>query len=110
MSKKKKKDVHMIDMSARLNVKVVSATQEETIALQHELDEIEISVAKRMELYEKNLKNIISSVINEGLNSQTEKDSMYFIEKYEDYIENRNHNNIKNRLEQYKLYIEEQDD
>ena len=110
MQKKRKHKIHMVDMSGRLNLEIFPATIEEEEIFRLELTEIEISVEKRMSLYEKNLKEMIISVMSEPIVTTTEQDSLYFIEKYEEFIKNRNSNNIKNRLEQYQLYLKGQDD
>ena len=106
MPKRKKKDVTMIDMTARLNVKITPGTYEESINFQKELDEINILVEKRMQLYEQHLHTTISSIMNDEI-VVSYQDVKYFISTYEKMVENRNIENIKNRMEQYNMYLAE---
>ncbi len=106
MYKKRKKELNMVDMKARLHMKIIPGTPEESNILQKELDEINIAVEKRMQLYEKNLKDNIHSIMSGNVivsNDEVE----YFINTYQSMIENRNIDNIKNRLAEYNAYISE---
>lgn len=103
MHKKKK---NMIDMSPRLNVKIIPGTTKESSDLQRELDEINIIVEKKMQLYEEHLRTHIMSVISEEI-IVSNQDVEYFINTYQKMIENRNSDNIKNRMKQYRAYLTE---
>lgn len=109
MSKRKKKEIHMIDMTERINLRIVPGTSQEDELLDIEMNEIQYAVEQRMRLYEKNLKEMIITATSETLISTTEEDTKYFIETYSERFCGRNLDNIKNRIEQYKKYIEEQD-
>lgn len=109
MSKRRKKEMHFIDMSGHINLKIVPGTPQEDELLEKELAEIQYIVEQRMQIYEDNLKKMIIEATSETLITTTENDAKYFIEKYNKKFSGRNQENIKNRLEQYKLYIREQD-
>ena len=106
MYKKKKKERTMIDMRARLNIKIIPGTAKESSDLQKELDEINIIVEKRMQLYEEHLRTHIMSVMSEEI-IVSNRDVDYFINTYQKMIENRNIDNIKNRMKQYHAYLTE---
>lgn len=103
--KRKKNETHMVDMTARLQIKIVESTIEEEEELQRDLDEVSILVEQRMLEYEKNLQEMILAAISENIVNATQKDSDYFIEKYSKKFKGRNPDNIKNRIEQYELYL-----
>lgn len=109
MAKYKKREVHMIDMSERLKIKIVPGTDEEDKLWEEALKDIEQKIERRMQSYEKNLKEMIIAARSETYIEVTEDDSAYFIRKYSEKFIGRNPDNIKNRIEQYKLYINEQD-
>lgn len=109
MAKYKKEEVHMIDMSGRLNVKIIheeytSADEEEW---ENEIEEMEKKMEDRMRRYEENLKYLFASAIADTQKPQ--KDADYFIHEYGNKFIGRNPNNIKNRLQLYSKYLEKQD-
>lgn len=108
MSKKNKKQKKMIDMSARLNIKVVPATQEEILCLDKELNELSLNIENIMLEYENRLSNTIDNMLLNGLKFEKfeEKDSSYFINKYDEIFKKRSKDHIQNRLEHYMNYLE----
>lgn len=98
MAKKKKKKVVMIDMTSRLNIKIVESTEEEHLLLQRDLDEMEINIQKRMQRYEEEIRELILSVENSKIIPIDKRDSEYFISTYEKVFANRNADHIKNRI------------
>lgn len=105
MSKKKKQRIRMVDMSARLNIEIISTTDDnESQILENDLKEIEISVEKRMQLYETEIREMFLSIANESVIETPKHGSSYFIEKYEDMID-RNSNNIIRRMQLLKGYL-----
>lgn len=109
MPKKKKKENHMIDISGRINIKVVAATAEEIEHFEHELRDIEMSVEKRMKQYEEEINRMMIEATSADIITVTEEDALYFIETYEKIFVDRNSQNIINRLKQYLLCIKEQE-
>lgn len=109
MSKRKKKEIHMIDMTERINLRIVPGTSQEDELLDKEMDEIQYVVEQRMRVYEENLKEMIITATSETLISTTEEDAKYFIETYSERFCGRNLDNIKNRIEQYQRYLKEHD-
>lgn len=104
MSKKKKKDATIVDMSARLNVKILSTTSDEADILEKDLQEIEIIVEKRMQSYELEIREMILSTMNESIIVASERNSSYFIERYQDMID-RNNKNILKRMQTFQGYL-----
>lgn len=108
MYKKNKKPKKMIDMTARLNIKIVPATQAEITTLDKELNEMSSNIENIMLEYENRLnKSIDSMFLNDLTFEKYEgKDSSYFISKYDDMLKKRNKDHIQNRLEHYMNYLE----
>lgn len=106
MSKYKKKTVRMIDMSERLKIEIIH--EEYTLADQEEWEEetreIKRKLEENMKKYEENIKIIIDSTISGTKRYESSKDANYFIQKYGENISNKN--NIKNKTEFYKKYLE----
>lgn len=107
--RRKKEEIHIIDMNSRLHIKIVKSTIEEDNELQMDLDEVQKIVERKMFQYEQNLKRLINNALSDYVIDTTEKDADYFIQKYKEQFENRNPDNIRNRIEQYQRYIKEQD-
>lgn len=110
MPRYKKEEIHMIDMSSRLEVKIIheeytSADEEEW---ENEIEEMEEKMEEHIRRYERNLKLLFSSALSDT-QEVNEKDADYFIHKYSDKFIGRNPDNIKNRLKLYNKYLEEQD-
>lgn len=105
MSKKRKKDSKMIDMSFKCNIRIVSSSEEDDKTFYKELEELDISVEKRMERYEARIRATFQSALSEELITVTDHDSSYFINTYGSMIENRNDENIKKRIAQYQAYL-----
>lgn len=107
MARYKKEEIHMIDMSGRLEVKIIheeytSADEEEW---KNEIEEMDKKMEERMQKYEENLKQLFSSAISDT--QDPEKDADYFIHEYGDKFIGRNPDNIKNRLKLYNKYLEQ---
>ena len=93
MAKYKKQEVHMIDMSGRLKMKIVHEefTSEDELEWEREMEE--------------NLKRLLSSAMADTQKPQ--KDADYFIREYGNKFIGRNPDNIKNRLQLYNKYLEQ---
>lgn len=109
MTKYKKQEVHMIDMSGRLKMKIVHEefTSEDELEWEREMAEMNKKIEECMQKYEENLKNLFASAIADTQKPQ--KDADYFIHEYGNKFIGRNPNNIKNRLQLYSKYLEKQD-
>lgn len=100
MSKKKKKSARMIDMSARLNIEIIPSSAEEMIQLEKELDELTFNIQNKVNKYENSLYGSIEKILADKcyINIDEKKTSSYFIEKYEDMLEQRNIEHVKNKI------------
>lgn len=110
MAKYKKQEVHMIDMSGRLKVKIVHEefTLEDEKEWENEINETQKKLEERMKRYDEYIKSIFISAYSDSY-QPSDKDSDYFINEYSEKFIGRNSDNIKNRLELYRKYLEEQD-
>lgn len=106
----KKQEVHYIDMSSRLHIKIVESTIEEENELQEDLDELQRAIEERMRQYEESVKRLIMEACTEPIIDTTEEKANYFIEKYKEQFKNRNQDNVQNRFKQYQKYIDKMDD
>lgn len=109
MSRYKKEEIHMIDMSGRLKVKIIHEeyTSEDEKEWEDEIQEMNKKMEECMKRYEKNLKYLFTSAITDT--QMPQKDADYFIREYSDKFIGRNPNNIQNRLQLYKKYLKGQD-
>ena len=109
MRRYKKEEIHMIDMSGRLEMKIIHEeyTSKDEKEWEHEMLEMNEKMEERMRRYEENLKDLFASAIADT--QITQKDADYFIREYGDKFIGRNPDNIKNRLQLYDKYLEEQD-
>lgn len=107
MAKYKKQEVHMIDMSGRLKMKIVHEefTSEDELEWEREMEEMNEKMEEHMQRYEENLKRLFSSAMTDPQKSQ--KDADYFIHEYGERFIGRNPDNIKNRLRLYNKYLEQ---
>ena len=107
MAKYKKQEVHMIDMSGRLKMKIVHEefTSEDELEWECEMEEMQKKMEERMQRYEENLKRLFSSAMADTQKPQ--KDADYFIHEYSNKFIGRNPDNIKNRLQLYNKYLEQ---
>lgn len=107
MAKHKKQTVHMIDMSNRLNVKIVHEeyTLDDQKQWEEELKKIDKKNEERMKKYEEDFKLFIDSVISDT--SVPKKDADYFIREYKDKFDGRNQDHVKNRIDFYNKLLEE---
>lgn len=108
MAKYKKEEIHMIDMSGRLKMKIVHEefTSEDEEEWENEIIEMNKNIEDRMNRYENYIKMLFSSAISDE-NKPSEEDTDYFINKYSNKFIGRNPNNIKNRLQLYDKYLEQ---
>lgn len=109
MRKYKKEEIHRVDMSGRLQVKIIheeytSVDEEEW---EREIEEMNKKMEEHMKRYEENLKLLFLSALSDT--QKPEKDADYFIREYGDKFIGRNPDNIKNRLKLYNKYLKEQD-
>lgn len=110
MAKYKKEEIHMIDMSGRLKMKIVHEefTSEDEIEWEEEIKEMNRKMEDRMKRYEDNIKLLFTSTVSDS-NKLGEIDDDYFIHQYGDKFIGRNPDNIKNRIQLYNKYLKEQD-
>ena len=103
----KKQEVHMIDMSGRLKMKIVHEefTSEDELEWEREMEEMNKKMEECMQKYEENLKRLLSSAVADTQKPQ--KDADYFIREYGNKFIGRNPDNIKNRLQLYNKYLEQ---
>ena len=101
-----KEEEHLVDMSARLSIKIVESTIEEQDEFQRDLDEMYLKIEKQMEAYEDNLKRVIKTTMTNKVVSITEADDAY-IEKCKEEYRNRNIENIERRYRQIIKGLEE---
>lgn len=111
MAKYKKQEVHMVDMSGRLKMKIIHEefTSEDELEWECEMEEMNKKIEQRMLRYEQELRNLFISAANEPCINDSKRDDEYFIKTYGEKFIGRNPDNIKNRLELYNKYLEEQD-
>lgn len=109
MAKQKKQTVHMIDMSNRLNVKIIHEeyTSEDLLEWENEPKEMNQKMKERARKYHEYFQLLIDAAISDT--SIPEKDADYFINKYADKFSGRNQDNVKSRIEFYNKCLEEQD-
>lgn len=107
MRRYKKEEVHMIDMSSRLGIKIIHEeyTSEDEKEWELEMSEMNKKMEERMKRYEEDLKELFTSAIADTQKSQ--KDADYFIHEYGNKFIGRNPDNIKNRLQLYNKYLEQ---
>ena len=105
MAKYKKKIVHMVDMSDRLEMKIIHEeyTLADQIQWEEEIREINRKSEENIKKYEENIRIIIDSAISGTKRYRADKDADYFIQKYG---ENSNRNNIKDKDTFCKKYLE----
>lgn len=110
MARYRKEEIHMIDMSSRLEVKIIHEeyTSADEKEWESEIEEMQKKMEEHMRRYEKNLKHLFSSALSD-VQEVNEKDADYFIREYSDKFIGRNPDNIKNRLQLYNKYLKEQD-
>lgn len=107
MRRYKKEEVHMIDMSGRLEMKIIHEeyTSEDEKEWELEMLEMNRKMEERMKRYEEHLKYLFTSAVTDTQKPQ--KDADYFIHEYGNKFIGRNPDNIKNRLQLYNKYLEQ---
>lgn len=97
----------MIDMSGRLEMKIIHEeyTSEDEKEWEHEMLEMNEKMEERMKRYEENLKYLFTSAMAD--NQKPQKDADYFIREYGNKFIGRNPDNIKNRIQLYNKYLEQ---
>lgn len=108
MKRYKKEEVHMIDMSGRLNMKIVHEeyTIEDEKEWEYELTEINKKMEEHRRRYEENLQLILDAALSDT--QPAEKDADYFIHKYSDRLHDRSINNNDYFMKLYNQYLEKQ--
>lgn len=111
MAKYKKQEVHMVDMSGRLKMKIIHEefTSEDELKWEREMEETNAKIEQRMERYEQQIEKLFISVADKPCINDSQKNDEYFIKTYGDRFMGRNSNNIKNRLKLYSKYLKEQE-
>lgn len=109
MGKYKKKEIHIVDMSGKLNIEIIhtETTDEDIDRAMKEYEESRLRIEQRMKMYEQYIKQLFISASSEEHISVTVEDGDYFIEKYGEKFLGRNSKNIENRLALYEKYIKE---
>ena len=107
MIKYKKKEIHMVDISGRMQIEIIHEeyTPNDEEEWENEIKEINQKAEERMRKYEEKLQKMFITARSDA-HSSTEKDADYFIHKYGDRFIDRNSENIKNRLELFNKYLE----
>nr|DAN13965.1 MAG TPA: Transcription factor Dp-1, Transcription factor sandwich, CELL CYCLE, TRANSCRIPTION.55A [Caudoviricetes sp.] len=108
MAKYKKREIHIIDMSGRLNVKIIHAetTAEDIEQAMKEYEESRLRIEKQMQDYEQHIKRMFIDATSEAHIHVTCNDADYFIKKYGEKFSGRNPKNIENRIKMYEKYID----
>lgn len=108
MAKRYKKEVRMIDMSARMKVEIIPATKDELEQAEKELEELNQNIEEKMKKYSSNLsKRIIDYLEDNEDNEQDidDKNAAYFLEKYQIML-NRSTSNVQDKIEQYEEILQ----
>lgn len=108
MAKYKKEEIHMIDMSGRLKMKIIHEefSSEDEENWEKEIINIDKKIEDRMKRYEEHIKFLFTTApLDENIDKN--QNAEYFIKEYSEKFIGRNPNNIKNRLDMYKKYLEE---
>lgn len=109
MRKYKKKEIHMIDMSRRLEVKIIHETVRDDESWQKEMELSEQRIEKQMIEYENHIRSLFNEALSQEVLFNSEEQSDYFIKKYGEKFIGRNFNNVRNRMELYNKYLKEQE-
>lgn len=111
MAKYKKQEVHMVDMSGRLKMKIVHEefTSEDELAWEREMEEMNARMEQHMKRYEQQIEKLFISATNDPYINDPKRNDEYFIKTYGDKFIGRNPDNIENRLKLYNKYLEDQD-
>ena len=109
MAKYKKREVHMIDMTNRLKVRIIEGTLDEDNRYEQEFEKMQYAIEERTRRYEKEIRDLVISANTETCIKVTTNDTEYFIKKYNKEFIDKNPDNIKNRILMLQQYIEEQD-
>ena len=91
----------MIDMSARMKVEVIPATEAELEQANRELDELNQNIEKKMEKFATNLSKKIIESLKENDQELEDKDASYFLEKYEIMLK-RSSSNVQDKINEYE--------
>lgn len=108
MAKYKKREIHIIDMSGRLNVRIIhtETTAEDIEQAMKEYEESRLRIEKQMQDYEQHIRRMFIDATSEAHIHVTIKDADYYIDKYKNEFLGRNPKNIENRIKMYEKYID----
>lgn len=105
MAKKRKKQIKMIDMTERLNVEIVIATDKEVEQIDKEFERLNEQINQLVEHYHERIHNDTISYF-QYKEFSNETSYQYYIEEYNYELEKVNYDaNLKKRLECYKKYL-----
>ena len=95
----------MVDMSNRLNMKIIHEeyTIEDELEWEREIEEMNKKMEEHMRRYEENLQLIFSTALSDT--QSNEKDADYFIHKYGDRFLDRSSNNSDYFTKLYNKYF-----
>lgn len=104
--RRKRKEIHIIDMNSRTRIKIVKTTVEEENKFDQELNKMDENIEKSMEEYEKNLRRLMQRAISEPVVKSSKEQTEYFIKTYKKEYEHRNKDNIRKRYEILQKYLQ----
>lgn len=105
MAKRNKKEVRMIDMSARMKVEIIPATEDELEQAKKELEELNQNIEEKMKKYSSNLSKRIIDCLKDNEQDMDDKDAAYFLEKYQIML-NRSTSNVQDKIDQYEEILQ----
>lgn len=106
--KKTRTEEHIIDMHARLHIKIVKTTIEEEEEFQKDLCDMQKEIEKSMKEYEEDLKRLIRRSMNSDVINATSEDVDRYVELYRTEYSTMRKENIERRAKQLLGLIEEQ--
>lgn len=103
MNRKNKKEVKMVDMTARLDVEVVPATEKEIEEANREFEKIYMIIEEKTRRYEEEVsENILKFLSQEIKVEKTDKDAKYFLKNYDYLLNLTNCTHIENKILKYQ--------
>lgn len=103
MNKKKKTKVQMIDMSGRLQVKIVEADENEKAKNKKDFDDLNNTISEKIQEINQNLDEYIEILFEDS--SDEEINITESFEYYNNMFQKRNNKNVKEKMEQYQSIL-----
>lgn len=107
IKKKRQTEEHLVDMTARLHIKIVETTIEEEEEFQNDLINMQIEIEKQMQKYEDDIKKLFQKNMSSAIIDSTEDDADRYIEKYKTEFATRRKQNVERRIQQILNLLEE---